>query len=261
MKKNVADTEKTVQNPMDTDAQHNTRTAAHDKPARGSRWFILMALVAGMAFGVAGAALWFNAQNDRQYDSELQKAQLALDQSRLQLEEVRAQLDTMQGQLVVEESTRNGLEASLLASQTELGLAQDKLAFFNQLLPPGPAGSISIRALDIERQGPILQYRVLLMRNGSDDAPFKGEMQFVAKGSQLGKAVKITLQAAQAPGAADQSADTASANGFELSFDQFQRGGGFLTLPQGFTPQTVTLNVLEGSTVRVSRTVTLSAAD
>ncbi len=254
MKKNVAGSAAAADSPADAVAKHNTG-------ALYLRWFIAMALVAGMVLGATGAGLWFNSQLNRQADSETSRLELALSQSRAELERALSQIDTLQGQSVVEESTRNGLEASLLASQAELGLARDKLAFFDQLLPPGPTGSISIRALDIEQQGPILQYRVLLMRNGPGDTPFKGLMQFVAKGKQEGLPVTITLQAAQLPGSIGQSPETSTVNGFELSFDQFQRGNGFLSVPPGFTPQTITLNVLEGNTVRVSRTVNLSAAN
>ncbi|HTM79121.1 MAG TPA: DUF6776 family protein [Devosia sp.] len=90
-------------------------------------------------------------------------------------------------------------------------------------------------------------------------SPFKGLMQFVAKGSQQGKAVKISLQAATQPNGGASGGD-AAANSLELNFEQFQRSGGLLSLPEGFTPQSITLNVLEGDTVRLSRTVNLPAA-
>src|SRR5690606_7320917 len=106
--------------------------------------------------------------------------------------------------LVVEESTRKGLEASLQALQSELGQTRDQLAFYDQLLPPGPKGAISIRALEVERLGPTLQFRALLMRNAQDDSPFSGRMQFVASGKQDdGQEAKITLKAVMAPGASE----------------------------------------------------------
>ncbi len=225
-----------------------------------ARWLIVLVLLLGLALGAAGSRFWFKDQERRQHDADLQKLELALHESQAGLAQAHGQIDALQGQLVVEESTGKGLQASLQAAQAELGQARDQLAFFDQLLPPGPAGSIGIRALDIEQEGPTLRYRVLLMRNGANDAPFKGLMQFVAKGSQQGKAVKITLQAAQLPGGAASGGD-APANGFELSFDQFQRAAGLLSMPKGFTPQTITLNVLEGNVLRVSRTVNLPAAD
>jgi hypothetical protein len=142
-----------------------------------------------------------------------------------------------------------------------LGQARDRLAFYDQLLPPGPKGAVSIRALDIERLGPTLQYKVLLMRNAKDDTPFKGHMQFVAKGEQQGKPVKISLQPALTPDSHVGPDSAADAAGPDLIFDQFLRSGGLLSIPEGFTPQAVTLNILEGSTLRVTRTINLPAAD
>ncbi|WP_353153442.1 DUF6776 family protein [Pollutimonas bauzanensis] len=227
-------------------------------------WLVFPVFLLGLVVGGVGAKFWFNDQASQEYKAARHELETLLEQSRSSLAQANSQLDAVQGQLMVEESTRKGLEASLQASQAELGRANEQLAFFNQLLPPGPAGSVSIRALDIERKGPILQYKVLLMRTGTgaDGKPFKGVMQFVATGSQQGKTVKIELPAVKLPVATSASAgDSAETSGLELSFDQFQRSGGFLSMPEDFTPQTVTLNVLDGATVRMSRTVNLPAAE
>jgi hypothetical protein len=57
---------------------------------------------------------------------------------------------------------------------------------------------------------------------------------------------------------ADTQAPAGLAPGLALSFDQFQRREGHLALPQGFVPESVTIDVLEGDAVKASRTVTLS---
>ncbi|MFW7341678.1 DUF6776 family protein [Pollutimonas sp. H1-120] len=217
------------------------------------------ALLAGLVLGAAGALYWAGGVNHQQNESQAQQIQAELTDHRIELAQARAQLDALTGRLVMEESTRKGLETTLQATQAELGQARDQLAFFDQLLPPGPKGAISIRALDIERLGPTLQYKVLLMRNAQDDTPFKGQMQFVAAGVQQGKPVKITLHPALAPGSADSASPEVT--GLDLSFDQFLRSGGLLSVPEGFTPQAVTLNILEGGTLRVSRRINLPAAE
>jgi hypothetical protein len=217
--------------------------------------------VIGLVLGAVSVQVWVARQASKVDDGTQQTLALMLEQARAELFQVHAQLDAVQAQLSIEASTRKGLEASLQKNQAELGQARDQLAFFDQLLPPGPAGAVSIRALDIEQQGPNLHYRVLLMRNSAEDVPFKGLMQFVAKGSQQGKAVKIVLQAAQLPSNLHTPSADSVTNGFELNFDQFQRSGGLLSIPDGFLPQTITLNVLEGNRLRVSRTVNLSAAE
>lgn len=228
-------------------------------PKPGWRLALLwvMALFMAVVFGgVLATAWWMHTASDH---TELQR-QLAyeLQLSQGNLLQVQAQLDVAQANAVVEASTRNALEAALQENQSELGRVRDQLAFFNELLPPGPAGSVSIRALDITPVGPTLHYRVLLMRSGAVGSSFKGDIQFVAKGTQDGKATEVVLQAAQAPIAkgAEQSPHS-----FSLDFSQFQRSGGLLAVPPGLVVQNVTLNILEGSTVRVSRTVPLSAVE
>ncbi|MDS1140387.1 hypothetical protein RE432_08050 [Pusillimonas sp. SM2304] len=234
---------------------------------KGKAGLLVLGLLAGLVLGAAGARYGFQSEASRQYGAMKQHMQRELDSSQDQLAGARAQVDALLGQLVVEESTRKGLEASLQATQAELGRARDQLAFFDQLLPPGPKGAISIRALEVERIGPTLQYRVLLMRNAQDGAPFRGHMQFVAKGKQQdGAQAEVTLKPVLAPGAAETVADAGGqaavdTGEFALSFDEFQRGGGLLSIPDGFTPQAVTLNVLEGNKLRVSRTVDLSGGD
>lgn len=232
--------------------------------SRGGLWLAISAILLGLALGAAAANYWFEDETNEQHLAMERQASMDLTKSRADLAMARAQVDALTGQLALEASTRRGLESSLKEAQAELGRARDQMAFFDQLLPPGPKGAISIRGLDIEQVGPTLQYRVLLMRNGADGAPFKGLMQFVAKGMQDGKAAKIVLQAVR-PNSDQNSSSTATAaipdDQYSLDFDQFQRSGGLLKVPDGFTVQTVTLNVLEGTAVRVSRSVNVSASE
>ncbi len=229
------------------------------------RWLVVVALLLGLLVGGAAGRYLLHDQASEDFDAQRRQFMEQVQSAQSSLDSTRAQVAALEGQLMVEESTRKGLETSLQAAQAELGQARDQLAFFDQLLPPGPQGSISIRAFDIEQLGPALQYRVLLMRNSTDDTMFNGLMQFMAKGSLLGETVKIALEPAQRPGngelLAASSAPTEHANGLEVSFEQFQRSGGLLSLPEGFTPYTVTLNILEGNTVRVSRSINLPGAE
>lgn len=220
-----------------------------------------MGLLFGLALGIAGARYWLGTEAQQQFAGYRAQTTEELSKSRAAAAQAYAEVDALVGQLVVEESTRKGLEARLDSTQTELGRAREQLAFYDQLLPPGPKGAISIRALDIEQLGPHLQFRVLLMRNAQDDSVFTGRMQFVANGIQSGKAVKITLKAAQMAADGSSTAAAPDSDGLDLGFDRFQRSGGLLSLPPDFIPRTVTLNILEADQVRVSRTVNLAATD
>jgi len=223
----------------------------------GGRWAaLLLVLAVGAGAGFAAARFLLQDQARTQYDHLKTRYDKAMAQARADADKLQARLDTAQGRLAIEQGVRKGLEGSLAAAQAKLGHARDQLAFFHQLFPPGPDGAINIRALAVQQQGGALTYKVLLSRNASDGSLFDGAMQFVAQGRQQGKTVKITLQpvvvaSADSPASADPGR-------LALHFDQFQRREGELALPQGFVPSAVTLNVLQGDVVRVSRTVQVS---
>lgn len=194
----------------------------------------------GLCLGavVAWLALqWYEDDVQSQRNRELQN-QLLLAQDKLG--DLEARFDTLQGQFAIEASTRQGLETTLRTLQAELGAAHDQLAFFDELLPPGPDGAITIRGLDVQHQGGGLKYRMLLARRGANTKPFKGKLQFEAEGQRDGKAATVIL--APAP---------------DVDFERFQSSTGVLLIPDGFDPQQLTVRVLEGDSVRASRTHSL----
>lgn len=217
--------------------------------------------------GAAAGAAWVYFALER---PALEAARSRIDRYEQDLAALRGHLDdarssaaAFEGGLMVEESTRRGLEVQLRTVQEELGRARDTLAFYEQLMPPGPKGAVSVRGLDIERVGPNLRYRVLLMRSGANDKPFRGRLQFMATGRQDGKEVTHELLPTTVPQTSGQPS-TGPADAKEaapdLEFTEFQRSSGLLGLPEGFVPLAVTVNVLEGDTVRVSRSFDLPAS-
>lgn len=183
----------------------------------------------------------------------------------------QAESDTLRGQLIIEQSTIKGLEASLQQGQREIGRLQEQLAFYEQLLPPGPQGAISIRAFDAEVVGKLIRYRVLLQRNASSDKAFEGSLSFSAEGTQGGEVVSLSLNAAtripdEARSAnvaelAEQPGELSDSSNFELRFEQFNRSGGWLTIPEDFVPHSLTVHVHEGDRLRASRPLELAAPD
>lgn len=200
-------------------------------------------------------------------DAEAQRLQqrterAALVQERFELESERtqtmSQFNQAQSALLIERARRLELEKILANVQSELGRTQDQLAFFEDLLPPGPQGGLDIRAVAVVPHVEGLHYRVLLMRSGKATKPFVGALQFVAKGhcreAGLTTEQTIVLQPLLA-GPVPQTEAQQSA--LRLEFVQFQRGQGLLALPPGFAPQSVTVRVLGGDIVLASRVVAL----
>src|SRR3546814_4209804 len=123
--------------------------------SRGSAlWrIILLVLVLGVAAGFAVARFLLNDQLQARYDQLKKQFDNTVAQAQADTARLQAALDTAQGRLAVEQSTRKGLEASLGTLQKQLGQAHDQLAFFHQLFPPGPRGSINVRAFAVRQIG------------------------------------------------------------------------------------------------------------
>ncbi|MEN5159903.1 DUF6776 family protein [Achromobacter spanius] len=217
---------------------------------------------------VGGAAGFFHArQLYRPQDAvviSVQQAEAqdeAMRQQATQLRYIRGQLDKADGELVIERSARQELETQLHAAQAELGRVRDQLAFYEQLLPPGPEGSVDIRSMQIDREGGGLRYKVLLMRSGRNGGtPFAGALRFQATGVLKGETVTVDLapmQVKSEAGPVTATGENLTAASLALQFDQYQRSQGILAVPDGFVPESVTVSVLEGETVRASRSVKL----
>src|SRR3546814_8772875 len=91
------------------------------KPHKRGLNLELPALLAGLVLGAASALYWADSTSNEQAQAQTRQDQTELLARRAELAQLHAQLDALTGQLVMEESTRKGLEATLQASQTELG--------------------------------------------------------------------------------------------------------------------------------------------
>lgn len=223
---------------------------------------LLIGVLVGGSIGYAYALRQARPQDAVVISTQQAEAQAeAMRQQGAQLRYTQGQLDTADGELVIERAARQELETQLRAAQAEVGRVRDQLAFYEQLLPAGPEGSVDIRGVQIDREGGGLRYKVLLMRSGrSGGAPFAGALRFQATGVLKGETVTVDLAPMQVKaeiGPVTATGETTSAASLALQFDQYQRSQGILAVPEGFVPESVTISVLEGETVRASRSVKL----
>lgn len=223
----------------------------------------------------------------------LHSERIALLQGRAELQAERTELDSQRSQvtlaLATERAARTELENTLAGVQAALGQSQDQLAFFENLLPPGPQGALDIRAIEVHQQADSLRYRVLLTQSGKAKKRFLGALRFIATVrcedeaqtceqqlvlqpllAQLPEAAEIlpknlaqetTYQAqdqAQAcSGEASRAHPERVSGPFALDFAQFQRSQGWLEIPARVVLKSVTVQVLEGAIVLASKVVAL----
>lgn len=154
-----------------------------------------------------------------------------------------------------------------------------ELAFYEEMIPAGPDGAVSLRAFDAQQEGRYINFKVMLSVSGRGmQQPFKGRLQFTAVGERDGEQQTITLYPEVLPvvdtvpgsgsligsisqgGGEFRGADLKAAEMspiLELNFSRIQRREGLLVIPFGFTPKEITLKVLEGKSVKLSKTLAL----
>jgi hypothetical protein len=175
---------------------------------------------------------------------------------------LREQLNSADGELAIERGARIQLEDQLQASSAAAGQLRQQLDFYEQLFPAGPAGAVAVRSVRVERAAQGLHYRVLLTRSARVGAlPFQGGLQFIADSVGEGRHQAIELTPAASLPAPDNSlaggasGKTLGLEQLRLDFDRYQRNEGILSLPQGFIPAAVTVNVVQEGVVRASQTI------
>lgn len=248
-------------------AATGARTDGTGLPA-ASPWRIVV-LVLLLALGAAmGTGLYESARRvfGGPQISASELAQLRAEHQRLIADNERLQgsLAAAESRLEIERAAKDQFAADLRAAQKEMGDMRNDLAFFDQLIPMDPRqAQVNIRSAELERQGELLRYRVLLMRGGRPSGEFSGRLQFSASGVRAGTATTLDLHpfsvptealAGEAPVVAQPAADPLA-----LRFRQYQRAEGSLAVPAGFVVRSVTVRVVEGGVVRSQSTVNLPA--
>lgn len=231
--------------------------------ARSDRGFRL-GLIAGAVGALVTAAilaaivvLLWPARQGASAQEQLAALQSQAAQDQAQVSALRGQLAASDAELAVERAARRTLEDSVAALQAQAGQLRDRLAFYDQLFPAGPAGTVSMRAVEIARVPAGLRYRVLLMRSARPGlAPFVGSLRFVAKGARDGEQIGLPLAPLQAAAAAEappQAAVTEASPLVPLEVDQYRNSEGILAVPPDFTPTEVTVEVIQDGAVLVSQ--------
>ncbi|AZG10451.1 hypothetical protein EGT29_22680 [Pigmentiphaga sp. H8] len=233
-----------------------------------SPWRIVV-LVLLLALGAAlGTGLYESARRmlGGPQISASELAQLRAEHQRLIADNERLQgsLAAAESRLEIERAAKDQFAADLRAAQKEMGDMRNDLAFFDQLIPMDPRqAQVNIRSAELERQGELLRYRVLLMRGGRPSGEFSGRLQFSASGVRAGTSTTIDLHPFSVPteALAGEVAPVVppATDPLAVRFRQYQRAEGSLAVPAGFVVRSVTVRVVEGGVVRSQSTVNLPA--
>ena len=209
---------------------------------------MLLLIVGGLAFWTYGLGRGTNALGDAISAQEAQRLEAQAAKAQAERDRAANHLNTAENQLAMERAAHKQLAAQVQTLTAENARLEEDLAFFDSLLPSGPASEgISIRRLKMELQPPNqLRYRLLVMRRGNNTQDFKGSLALSLAVTQAGKPVVLAF-----PGKDDK------AEPFQLEFRRYQRIEGILTLPEGVQLKNAQVRVLENGKVRAQQSATM----
>ena len=218
-------------------------------------WPIKFAFIAAV-IGVGGAiAMWtydmgrsfaFGPKFSPEQMTALQDKVASLTEER---DKLLATATTIESQQNIEKATQKQLSDQINALSAENNSIKEDLAFFESLMPSAnrPQG-LTLQKTKVEMAGANqLRYRTLVMQGGKSAREFSGEMRISLTLVVAGKPVMMEFP----------DPKSGDAGKLKLSFKQYQRVEGQISLPEGATVKSVQMTVLEKGELRAKQSVSL----
>lgn len=180
----------------------------------------------------------------------------------LQVQKLQIELDAAHAQLVIDKGTITEFTRQVAKLQDDLSRNTEELLRYESLMPSKSNTAVTIREFDAVKEGERIRFKVLLTRTQSKPAVFKGRLHFEAKGKANGKATTIVLKPETNGDSDGKNGNPKAGNsnpGLNLEFKKIERSQGLLVIPAGFVAESITIKVLEGSKVRVTRDIKLKS--
>ena len=213
------------------------------------RWAVL-AIVFGFCAAIGLWAFEFGreiAGLDGGAGVELERARTELVTLRAELsnavvarEKAQTIADTAGTLVTAEKAASTGLIAHNRLLDAENRKLKDDLGFFEKLIPATGSEGIAVRGLQAELvNGSQIKWQVVVMQSQKNAPEFNGRLEVSFAGTSQGKPWVGVL-----PGGAQ-----------DLKFRQYGRTEGLFELPAQTTVKTVSVKVVEGSSVKASQSV------
>lgn len=244
-----------------------------------ARIFLLL-----LGVGIGGGLTYYHQQAEHLRERD---AMLLQFEERVKLESGQAVVNYQAMEnLYNEQKAKALLDGALIAQYSreierlnaEVTRLNGELTFYEEMVPAGPAGAVSLRAFEAQQEGRYINFKLMLSVSGRGiQEPFSGRLQFTAVGEKDGQKQTVELYPEVLPmvdstegGSLITSISQGGGDGrgidlkaarmspiLELNFSRIQRREGLLVIPFGFTPQEITVKVLEGKSVKLSKTIEL----
>lgn len=204
-------------------------------------WRRMLAMVAaGIAIGAGGYALSEREHETRdQQVKRLQLEQKSLLRDNQQLSEenddLKARVAILERSKQIDSKAYADVDAYLKQLREEILELREEVAFYRGIVSSNETKGVLIHTFIVEREGTTDAYRysLVLTRNMRNDRLVSGTVNLSVSGEMHGDLKQLSLKEVS------DSEDSA----LKFRFKHFQRLEGRMTLPKGFVPHRVVVNV------------------
>jgi len=207
--------------------------------ARPPRWLLPTAtLVFGL---VAGGALgwWLQAPPVGDPQAKLAASQTRVEQQQAQIAELQQRVATLSRSDQISREANRDVQSMLAEKDEEIAGLRGDVAFYERFV--GSSGSrkgLAVHSAEFAPEaGGSWRYEVVVTQSINRGGLTQGQMQFSVEGVRQGQLATVNW---------DQLHQKTGAPAQEYSFRYFQRLGGSVILPAGFTPQRVKVTLRGG---------------
>jgi hypothetical protein len=226
------------------------------RPQLSWRWKLpallaLLLVVAGMWWWGFDFGQFLGGFNRSEVEPKMQRLERENASLRAESEALRLQLSSLESDLNMARGAQASLSSQALELQAENTQLKEELAFLQKLVSDtGKEGTVVIQRLAAEPEGEAAyRFRALLVRGGSREEEFTGQLALQATLLAGGRTVVLTLP----------QDDAATATALALRFKYYQRVEGTFKVPAGSQLRSLQARVLEPgrAVARATRTLNL----
>ena len=214
-------------------------------PGRIPYWaWPVATLVLGLVVG--GALAWWLARPEAgSPEARVADAERRLHDQQVVIGELQQRVSTLTRSDQISRDANQDVQGMLADKDEQIASLRADVAFYERFVGSGgERKGLSVHSAEFEREaGGSWRYQVVLTQSLNRGAVSQGEMRFDVEGVRNGQLETVKWDALQTkPGAPGQHYD----------FRYFQRLGGSIVLPAGFTPQRVRVS-LRGKSANVDQ--------
>src|SRR6478736_347418 len=193
--------------------------------------WLVGALVLGLLVG-GGLAWWLGKPAVGSPEARIAQSQHQLKATQSQVSELEQRVSTLTRSDQITRDANRDVQAMLADKDEQIASLRADVAFYERFVGSGgERKGLSVHSAEFEREaGGSWRYQVVLTQSLNRGAVSQGEMKFDVEGVRDGRLTTVKW---------DEMQQKPAAAGQQYEFRYFQRLGGSIVLPAGFTPQRV----------------------